>query len=89
MPSEQVVVPGPASVTVRYWAAARAAAETDQDVVRAATVRDAVAAATGLHPALEPIAAVSTLLLDGRAVDRGAALSEGSLLEVLPPFAGG
>lgn len=89
MPSEQVPVQPAGSVTVRYWAGARAAAGTEQDVVSGATVGDAVVAVTTLHPALEPIAAVSTLLLDGRAVGREIALPDGSVLEVLPPFAGG
>lgn len=78
------------SVTVRYWAGARAAAGVEQDeVADVVTVGAALAAVTALHPALEPVAAVSTLLLDGRAVDRSAALADGALLEVLPPFAGG
>lgn len=89
MASEQVPVLGRASVTVRYWAGARAAAGTEQDVVTGGTVGDAVAAAIALHPALVPVAAVSTLLLDGRAVTRDAALPDGAVLEVLPPFAGG
>ena len=77
------------SITVRYWAGARAAAGTEQDVVTGRTVGDAVTAVTALHPALEPIAAVSTLLLGGRAVTREAVLLDGAVLEVLPPFAGG
>jgi sulfur-carrier protein len=77
-------------VTIRYWAGARAAAGVEQDeVTGVASVGAALAAVTTLHPALEPVAAVSTLLLDGRAVDRDAALVPGSVLEVLPPFAGG
>ncbi len=89
MPSEQVRVPGTAAVTVRYWAGARAAAGTEQDVVNGSTVGDAVAAVTVLHPAIEAIAAVSTLLLDGRAVTRETVVADGAVLEVLPPFAGG
>ena len=85
-PSDRAV----GSVTVRYWAGARAAAGVEQDeVADAGTVGAALAAVTALHPALEPVVAVSTLLLDGRAVDRSAALADGALLEVLPPFAGG
>jgi molybdopterin converting factor small subunit len=85
MPREHV-----GSVTVRYWAGARAAAGVDEDVVSGcATVGDAVTAAGHLRPALGPVAAVSTLLLDGRAAHRDTPLAEGSVLEVLPPFAGG
>ena len=89
MPSEQGRVPAGAAVTVRYWAGARAAAGTEQDVVTGSTVGDAVAAVTALHPALEAIAAVSTLLLEGRAVTRDTVLDDGAVVEVLPPFAGG
>ena len=78
------------SVTVRYWAGARAAAGVDEDVLTGcATVGEAVSAAGRLRPALAPIAAVSTLLLDGRTVHPDDSLSQGDVLEVLPPFAGG
>jgi molybdopterin converting factor small subunit len=78
------------SVTVRYWAGARAAAGVDEDVLTGcATVGDAMNAAGRLRPALAPIAAVSTLLLDGRTVHRDTSLSQGDVVEVLPPFAGG
>jgi molybdopterin converting factor small subunit len=79
-----------ASVTVRYWAGARAAAGVESDVVRGCrTVADAVAVVDGLHPGLAAVTAVSTLLLDGRATHRDHVLPNGSVLEVLPPFAGG
>ncbi len=86
MPSERTGAP----VTLRYWAGARAAAgvETD-DVAGCATVGDAVSAACGLHPDLVPVAAVSTLLLDGRAVGVDEPVGAGALVEILPPFAGG
>jgi molybdopterin converting factor small subunit len=79
-----------ATVTVRYWAGARAAAGVDSDIVTGcATVADAVAEVTRLRPALVPVAAVSSLLLEGRPAEPGATLSAGAVLEVLPPFAGG
>lgn len=79
-----------ATVTVRYWAGARAAAGVDSDTVTGcATVGEAVAAVTRLRPALEPVTAVSSLLLEGVPADRDAALPAGAVLEVLPPFAGG
>jgi molybdopterin converting factor small subunit len=78
------------TATVRYWAGARAAAGVESDVVRdCLTVADAVAAVDALHPVLAPVTAVSTLLLDGRATHRDQPLPDGSVLEVLPPFAGG
>ena len=79
-----------ATVTVRYWAGARAAAGVDSDTVTGcATVGDAVAAVTRLRPGLESVTAVSSLLLEGVPADRDAALPAGAVVEVLPPFAGG
>ncbi len=86
MPGGQAGAP----VTVRYWAAARAAAGVDADEVRGcATVGDAVAAVTSQRPELARVAAVSSLLLDGRPTARDQVLPPGAVLEVLPPFAGG
>ena len=87
-----------AYLTVRYWAAARDAAgvETDQIPVHelpagaaAATVAHVLSAAVHRRPALDPVVAVSSVLVDGLAVARDHVLSPGSVLEVLPPFAGG
>ena len=81
-----------AAVTVRYWAAARAAAGVDAETleVMAPTTAGAVLeAAVAAHPGLERVARVSTFLLDGRAVGRDVAVADGASLEVLPPFAGG
>lgn len=79
-----------APVTVRYWAGARAAAGTDGDeVAGCATVAETVAEVTRRHPALAPVVAVSTLLLDGRPAQPEHRLAPGAVLEVLPPFAGG
>ena len=91
MPSENDAATVTARMaTVRYWAGARAAAGVESDVVRdCTTVADAVAAVDAMHPDLAPVTAVSTLLLDGRATHRDQPLPEGSVLEVLPPFAGG
>lgn len=79
----------PASVTVRYWAGARAAAGIDAEVLAGGTVGEVLAAAVAAHPALERVVAVSTFLLEGRASERTAPVREGLTLEVLPPFAGG
>ena len=81
-----------AAVTVRYWAAARAAAGVDAETleVMAPTTAGAVLeAAVAAHPGLERVARVSTFLLDGRAVGRDVVVADGASLEVLPPFAGG
>jgi sulfur-carrier protein len=76
-------------VTVRYWAGAKAAAGTSSDLVAATTVADAVAGAVALHPALRPVTAVATFLVDGAAATGEHPLTPGSTLEILPPFAGG
>jgi molybdopterin converting factor small subunit len=79
-----------ATVTVRYWAGARAAAGVDSDTISGVTtVGDAVAAVTRLRPALEPVTAVSSLLVGGVPADRDAVIPAGAVVEVLPPFAGG
>jgi molybdopterin converting factor small subunit len=81
---------GPApGVTVRYWAAARAAAGADSDVQQGETVGAVVDAAVAAHPGLERVARVATFLLDGRKVGREVPVAAGATVEVLPPFAGG
>lgn len=80
---------GQAVVTVRYWAAARAATGVDSEPLAGGTVGEVVDAAVLAHPALARVAAVATFLLDGRATLREAPVGDGASLEVLPPFAGG
>ena len=77
-------------VTVRYWAGARAAAGVETETVPAlATVGDLAGALAVARPALGPVLEVATLLLDGRAATPEQDLPAGSVVEVLPPFAGG
>lgn len=78
-----------ASVTVRYWAAARAAAGTDSDEQAGATVGEVVDAAARSHPGLERVTRVASFLVDGRKVGRDEPVDAGATVEVLPPFAGG
>lgn len=78
-------------VTVRYWAAARAAAGVAEETTATGTL-DEVARRLGEQHGerLTRILGYCSFLLDGAAVrDRSAALPAGSVLEVLPPFAGG
>ena len=82
-------VPSDQGVTVRYWAAARAATGVASDLVNGATVDEVVAAAVSLHPALQPVAAVATFLVDGSAATGDRAVPAGATVEMLPPFAGG
>ena len=77
------------SVTVRYWAGARAAAGVDDEVVAAESVTQVVTLLGERTPALAPVLALSSLLVDGLVVRGDLALRDGQVLEVLPPFAGG
>ncbi|GGB43514.1 thiamine biosynthesis protein ThiS [Flexivirga endophytica] len=76
-------------VTVRYWAAAQAAAGTHEERLTAADLGQLRDAALHAHPGLESVLRMSSFLLDGRRVDGSAALPADSIVEVLPPFAGG
>ena len=78
-----------ATVTVRYWAGARAAAGVDSDAHLGATVGDVLESAVLAHPGLARVAAVATFLVDGRKADRSTPVLAGVTVEVLPPFAGG
>jgi len=84
-------------VTIRYWASARAAAGCDSDSFPGRHVGDVLESAALAHPRLRSVLEVSTILLDGRPVAATDPLPEslpgpspeGTVLEVLPPFAGG
>jgi sulfur-carrier protein len=83
-------------VTVRYWAAARAAAERSEDVVRGSSVSEVLDAVRRMHAANGPllrVLGVSSLLLGDLPVGSrelsAVAVRDGDVLEVLPPFAGG
>jgi len=86
-------------IVVRYWAAARAAAGVDSDVLPAAEVRtlaDALAAVRALHadrPRLAEVVAVCSVLVGDRPVGSAQPadieLAAGDTVELLPPFAGG
>jgi sulfur-carrier protein len=84
-----------ATVTLRYWAAAKEAAGTAEQTVTAQTLADALAEATGTGAPsrLQAVLARSSFLIDGSPVGRRAAekvqLADGAVIEVLPPFAGG
>ena len=81
-------------MTVRYWAAARAAAGVESDEVPAATLAEAVAAVGALRGApLARVLAACSYLVDsapaGRRPPEEVPLPPGSVVEALPPFAGG
>ncbi len=84
-----------AIVTLRYWAAAKDAAGAAEQTVTADTLAGALAAAlrTGDRPRLGSVLARSSFLVDGNPVGKRGSdtvrLRDGSVIEVLPPFAGG
>jgi len=84
-----------AMVTMRYWAAAKDAAGVAERQLRADTLAAALAAAADADggAGLRAVLARSSFLIDGLPVGRRAAesvqLADGSVIEVLPPFAGG
>ena len=80
--------------TLRFWAAAKAAAGVPEEPYDATTLAEALAAARERHgDALARVLERSTYVVDdapvgGRPHDR-VALTDGGSVEVLPPFAGG
>lgn len=87
------------AITVRYWAGARAAAGVGEELFPApATVAELRDAAVARHPRgrLDAVLAACSVLVDGRqpGMTAGAArdaftVEAGSVVEFLPPFAGG
>ncbi|WP_200258324.1 MoaD/ThiS family protein [Streptomyces sp. HSG2] len=83
-----------AKVTVRYWAAAKAAARTAEEPYEAETLAAALAAARERHPGeLARVLPRCSFLVDGDPVGardhETVRLADGGTVEVLPPFAGG
>ena len=81
-------------VTVRYWAAAKAAAGVAEEPYDADTLADALAAVGERHPGeLVRVLRRCSFLIDGDPVGTRAhetvRLADGGTVEVLPPFAGG
>jgi sulfur-carrier protein len=82
-----------AVVTMRYWAAAKEAAGVAEQTVTADTLAAALAAIGTAGSRLSAVLARSSFLIDGQPVGTRAAeavpLTDGAVVEVLPPFAGG
>jgi sulfur-carrier protein len=87
------------SVTVRYWAAARAAAGVERDEVAVqtgTTLADLLGAVVALHPdrpRLAEVLGVCSVLVGERPVasadPSSVPVDPGATVELLPPFAGG
>ena len=80
-----------ATILIRYWAGAKAAAGVNSEQIQAPTVASGLAlVAKARGGELVRVIERSSLLLDGVVVhDRETSLKDGQILEVLPPFAGG
>lgn len=80
-----------ATVTVRYFAGARAAAGLTEEPADAPTMAALVAALGEAHgPRLAKVLAACSFLVDGVAArDLTAPLPDRATVDVLPPFAGG
>ncbi|CPS45200.1 MoaD/ThiS family protein [Mycobacteroides abscessus subsp. bolletii] len=82
-----------ASITVRYFAAAAAAAglqEETVDLPTGASFDDLIRLLASRGPELEHVLARCSFLHDGVAVrDRSQRPESGAVVDVLPPFAGG
>ena len=83
-------------VTIRYWAAAKAAAGVPEESVEAGTLAAALAVAVASRAPddqLRSVLARSSFLVNadpvGHAAKESVALEDGAVVEVLPPFAGG
>ena len=82
--------------TIRYWAAAKAAAGVAEEAYEASTLAEALAAASRRHlasPEFARVLARSSFLVNGAPVGTRSPdaipLPDGATVEVLPPFAGG
>ena len=86
-------VTAPAEVTVRFFAAARAAAGAESDLLTVrpgTTVADVVSELCCRSDELARVLQRCSFLCDGIAVrDQAIELRSGQTLDVLPPFAGG
>lgn len=97
MPETELPAHTSSMVTVRYWAAARAAAgRTEDQVVGAETVQQVLDEVSRRRPDdghFARVLAISSFLLGQQPIRRedlaGIPVAGGDVIEVLPPFAGG
>ncbi|TCO43442.1 molybdopterin converting factor small subunit [Kribbella antiqua] len=76
-------------VTIRYFAAARAAAGRSTATAEATSIRDLVSTVSTDSPELARVLGICTFLLDGQRADPTTPLHAGAQVDALPPFAGG
>ena len=79
-------------MTVRFFAAARAATGCDEVTVEPGTLEQVVESMHAAFPALAAVTPRCTFLVDAQSAKRlegGTIVGAGSTVDVLPPFAGG
>jgi molybdopterin synthase sulfur carrier subunit len=80
-------------ITIRYFAGARAATGIDEEqmfVNRSWPIEELAGHLAERHgPALERVLAAASFLVDETAAPRDRVVRAGSVVDVLPPFAGG
>jgi molybdopterin converting factor small subunit len=79
------------TVTVRYFAGARAASGVDTEQLPAATLDELVGRIVDVHgDRLARVLTACSFLVDGTSTrDPAVSLAPGAVVDVLPPFAGG
>ena len=78
----------PGTATIRYWAGARRAAGVAEESTEARTVGELRTVLAGRAP-MAAVAQIAAFLVDGTQASDTTALPAGSVVDVLPPFAGG
>jgi sulfur-carrier protein len=79
-----------ATGTIRYWAAARAAAGTHEEAFDGHVLGDVIGSVTAAHGTeLARVLGHCSFLVDGVRANPQTTLTDGVVIEVLPPFAGG
>ncbi len=77
-------------MTVRYWAAAKAAAGVAEESIEAGTIAELLEQAAATRGAeLARVLRRCSVLVDGRRAKTDDQLVDGAVVELLPPFAGG
>lgn len=76
-------------VTVRFFAAARAAASVDEVRIAPGALAEIIAQLTAQYPELGRVTPACSFLVNGVHATEDAAVPAGATLDVLPPFAGG
>lgn len=75
------------SITIRFYAAARSASGVSEFVTSAGQLTDILQEVIERFPQTSQVLPICTLLNDG--MKANGFIQDGSLLEVLPPYAGG